>query len=192
MVRVQDLCCSLWGVQYSVVASFCRCRGTCPFRHAGNVSEVTKTWPCDIFTYSEDNNSRRIFAGHLQCPPPRSHILCHRYPAPGRTDISFPGLKDKPLCWPQLCTEPLFLLSNNVFSLLRRMNARKSPVFVRGDKCSRLYRNRCLHVGGQLRALAGIVFVFQVQEPASEDEYEVCDRDDGAYEIQCEVFYSPH
>lgn len=48
--------------------------------------------------------------------------------------------------------------TNNVFSLLRRMNSRKSPVFVRGDKCSRLYHTRCLHVGGQLRALAGVVF----------------------------------
>lgn len=32
----------------------------------------------------------------------------------------------------------------------------------------------------------------QVQEPASEDEYEVCDHDEGVYEIQCEAFYSPH
>lgn len=48
---------------------------------------------------------------------------------------------------------------NNVFSLLRRLNSRKSPVFVREDKCSRLYHTRCLHVGGQLRALAGVVFL---------------------------------
>lgn len=54
--------------------------------------------PPGIFTYSPDNNSHCVLAGFLQCPPPRSHILCHRYPAPGRADISLRRLKDKPLC----------------------------------------------------------------------------------------------
>lgn len=43
--------------------------------------------------------------------------------------------------------------------------------------------NCCLHVRGQQRSLAGIVFFCQFQEPADEDEYEVCDKDDGVLKM---------
>lgn len=51
------------------------------------------------------------------------------------------------------------------------------------------YCIKCLHVREQQTALAGFVLGFfcQVQEPADEDEYEVCDND-GAYAILSEIY----
>lgn len=43
MVRVQDFFCPLRGILYLFAVSICRYRGTCPFQHAGNASEVTKS-----------------------------------------------------------------------------------------------------------------------------------------------------
>lgn len=94
-------------------------------------------------------------------------------------------------CVDHSCAQnPCSSLSNNVFSLLRRMNARKSPVFVRGDKCSRLYRNRCLHVGGQLRALAGFVFFFRFRSLQVKMNMKFVIT--MMVRMKFKVFYSPH
>lgn len=63
------------------------------------------------------------------------------------------------------------------------MNARKSPVFVSGHTCLCLHAIAVYISQQQSIGWYCVFFFCQVQEPEDEDEYEVCDNNDGAYVI---------